>query len=58
MVTFSVDPGSYDGYWSAFAYETSKLESEVSMYDYCSSSYAQSIEIYKLIGYPDSEQQP
>lgn len=55
MVTFSVDPGSYDGYWSAFAYETSKLESEVSMYDYCSSSYAQSIEIYKLIGYPDED---
>lgn len=55
MVTFSVDPRSYDGYWSAFAYETSKLESEVSMYDYCSSSYAQSIEIYKLIGYPDED---
>ena len=52
------DESSMYTYWSAFAYETSKLESEVSMYDYCSSSYAQSIVIYKLIGYPDSEQQP
>lgn len=52
MVTFSVDPGSYEGYWTAYAFAASSLDPEVSIYDYCSSAYASSIAPYQYVGYP------
>ena len=49
--TFSVDPGTYDGYWNALCVETASLDPEVSLFDMVSSEWNNTAAYYMSYGY-------
>ena len=55
-VTVSVTPAGYDGWWSAYALETSTLDSEVSLLDHCSSLWNEEMSLWKdFFGFTSEE---
>ena len=49
--TFSVDPGTYDGYWNALCVETASLDPEVSLFELVSSAWNNQAAAYLSYGY-------
>ena len=53
--TFSVDPGTYDGYWNAMCAETASLDPEVSLFELVSSAWNNQAAAYLSYGYEPEE---
>ena len=55
VVSVSVTPEGYDGWWSVYAFETATLDPSESMFDHCSSVWNGEMELWlDIIGYtPD-----
>ena len=54
-VTVSVTPDGYDGWWSAYAFETTTLDPEVSLFDHCSSVWNDEMALYQMFGMSNEE---
>lgn len=55
VVTVTVTPDNYDGYWTAYAFETSSLDSETSLYDLCNENWSSILSIFQMFGYTAEE---
>ena len=45
--TLSVNPGTYDGYWTAMCFKSSAIDPDVSLFDICSYEWNNSVANYK-----------
>lgn len=54
-VTVQVTPDNYDGYWTAYALETSSIDPETSLFDMCNDSWSSLVSIFQMFGYTTEE---